>query len=37
LVGLGMTEEEMEQHEVAHDFHKLQNRLLGRPWLRATG
>jgi hypothetical protein len=27
----------MEQHEVAHDFHKLQLRLLARPGLRAAG
>ena len=27
----------MEQHETAHDFHKLQDRLLARPGLRATG
>lgn len=27
----------MEQHETAHDFHKLQLRLLARPGLRAAG
>jgi hypothetical protein len=27
----------MEQHETAHDFHKLQSRLLARPGLRAAG
>ena len=27
----------MEQEETAHDFHKLQNRLLARPGLRAAG
>ena len=27
----------MEGHEVAHDFHKLQLRLLARPGLRAVG
>jgi subtilisin family serine protease len=26
-----------ERHEATHDFHKLQDRLLGRPGLRATG
>lgn len=26
----------MENHEIAHDIHKLQNRLLARPYLRAT-
>jgi hypothetical protein len=27
----------MEEHETAHDFHKLQSRLLARPGLRAAG
>jgi hypothetical protein len=27
----------MEREEVCHDFHKLQNRLLARPGLRAVG
>ena len=27
----------MERHETAHDFHKLQSRLLARPGLRALG
>jgi hypothetical protein len=27
----------MEEHETAHDFHKLQLRLLARPGLRALG
>ena len=27
----------MERHEVAHDLHKLQLRLLARPALRAAG
>jgi hypothetical protein len=27
----------MERHEAAHDFHKLQVRLLARPGLRAAG
>ena len=27
----------LEGHEVAHDFHKLQLRLLARPGLRAVG
>jgi hypothetical protein len=27
----------MEVHETAHDFHKLQDRLLARPGLRPAG
>lgn len=27
----------IERHEVVHDFHKLQLRLLARPGLRAAG
>jgi hypothetical protein len=27
----------MQQEEIAHDFHKLQSRLLARPVFRAAG